>query len=413
MNESVNLKARQKVESLLIKVDPDKGWNPADMGKPVDEHGKSIEAVTVDVSAVKRQVKQFVADATQKQQGVDLVMAKLIGMKTTDTLMSNVQAAECCWKRLIVKGHMIVICAEGNGGKTTIMVNAAADMSKDGLNVLYINVDSSASDLIWYHEHAQEHGYSLIAPDLHEGMSASDALSHLKEMANDNIVRPNLVIILDTLKKFTDVINKSRSKEFYATLRKLTAKGITLVCLAHTNKYNDDTGMPVFEGTGDLRNDFDELIYFTRVVNEDKTLTVTTKIDKDRAVGLKDTSFHISRDREVKEIPLVDTAAIKQFQRMLEEKAEVVEFIKSSIDPETRTANGLHDLSVANGLGFGQKEIRKVAEFFDARNCDTPLWESAMGVKNGRYYFPIGKGQNVPKDAPVRMPEAVESDGFL
>jgi len=35
MNESVNLKARQKVESLLVKVDPDKGWNPDDMGKPI------------------------------------------------------------------------------------------------------------------------------------------------------------------------------------------------------------------------------------------------------------------------------------------------------------------------------------------------------------------------------------------
>jgi len=42
-------------------------------------------------------------------------------------------------------------------------------------------------------------------------------------------------------------------------LRSLTGRGATVICLGHCNKYPDAQGWPVYEGTGDLRSDFDEL----------------------------------------------------------------------------------------------------------------------------------------------------------
>ena len=45
------------------------------------------------------------------------------------------------------------------------------------------------------------------------------------------------VFIFDTLKKMTDVINKRAAKDLLATLRGLSTKGMTIILLAHTNKY--------------------------------------------------------------------------------------------------------------------------------------------------------------------------------
>ena len=42
-------------------------------------------------------------------------------------------------------------------------------------------------------------------------------------------------------------------------LRSLTGRGATVICLGHCNKYPDAQGYPIYEGTGDLRSDFDEL----------------------------------------------------------------------------------------------------------------------------------------------------------
>jgi hypothetical protein len=86
------------------------------------------------------------------------------------------------------------------------------------------------------------------------------SVPNLRQISLTNSDLSKSVIVLDTLKKFGDMMNKSKSKLFNSLLRTLTTKGITVVCLAHTNKHDDKDGKPIFEGTGDLRNDFDELI---------------------------------------------------------------------------------------------------------------------------------------------------------
>jgi hypothetical protein len=58
-----------------------------------------------------------------------------------------------------------------------------------------------------------------------------------------------------------DVMRKEDAKAFYALCRKLTTLGATVILLAHTNKYNDAEGFPVYEGTGDVVSDSDDVFY--------------------------------------------------------------------------------------------------------------------------------------------------------
>ena len=37
-------------------------------------------------------------------------------------------------------------------------------------------------------------------------------------------------------------MSKQKAKDLYSIFRKLTSKGMTIICLAHTNKYDDRDG---------------------------------------------------------------------------------------------------------------------------------------------------------------------------
>lgn len=201
-----------------------------------------------------------------------------------DEHVSKMSEAEFLIPNMIVRGHVAAYVAPGNGGKTAIFVYLCEKLSAKGLKVFYINVDGSPSDLKRHHAHAKLHNYQVIAPDACDGKSAADVIEIFKSMIQSNQRCDDYVFILDTLKKFTDVIDKRQSKELYNLMRALTVKGATVCLLGHCNKYNDSEGGLVYEGTADLRNDLDELIYLKSSKNESKNiLEITTRPDKVRA----------------------------------------------------------------------------------------------------------------------------------
>jgi hypothetical protein len=261
----------------------------------------------------------------------------LLTMEVTEEIVKNIADAKFAWRQLIPEGHMIVICSKANGGKTTLMVHIAGDMARDGYRVMYINADASASDIKDYKHHAMEYGYALINPDLTNG-TADRVTEELRLISLADGDFSKVVIILDTLKKFGDMMNKAKLKQFNSLLRTLTAKGITVICLAHTNKHDDKDGKPIFEGTGDIRNDFDELIYLIPIKNPDGTTTVSTLKDKTRA-AIRDESFIITADREVKLLEHhIDTLAISEWQKNLADDEPVIQFILENISPISKPA---------------------------------------------------------------------------
>ncbi len=240
-----------------------------------------------------------------EEQSLGITMSNLLGYKAPGVTALNVASsdkgffddltlreedvkkmaeAEFLIPDMIVRGHVAAYVAPGNGGKTTIFIYLCEQLVKLGLEVFYINVDGSPGDLKRHFAHSAIHGYRVIAPDARDGKSPADVLGKLREMAKSNADLANQVFIFDTLKKFVDVIDKRMAKELYQLFRNLTVKGATICLLGHTNKYNDAEGNAIYEGTADLRNDLDELIYLDVYKNEaNNTLEVTTRPDKVRA----------------------------------------------------------------------------------------------------------------------------------
>lgn len=307
-------------------------------------------------------------------------------MEVTAEAVSKIADAEFAWLDLIVQGHMIAICAKPNGGKTTIMVHAAGEMaSKNGYQVIYINADAAASDLKHYKKHAGDFGYKLLSPDL-ANEAPEKVIHELKKLAIGNHNLSGHVLILDTLKKFTDMMCKKRGKELYSILRALTTKGMTIICLAHTNKYNDNDGKPIFEGVGDLRSDFDELIYLIPCKNEDGSMTVSTAIDKCRAV-LQECSFNISANRDVHVLnKYVDTVAASHLQEKLKDDDDVIQFISNNIELQSKSVTELYELARGSGLHLSRKRIDSVLKRYSDVSSSSPKWSTSPAPTNGIKY---------------------------
>ncbi|MET0104833.1 MAG: AAA family ATPase [Sedimenticola sp.] len=232
---------------------------------------------------------------------------------------------------LIIRGHLIVIPAPPNGGKTTIIWHLCQEMVDKGFRVYYVNADISGGDAKHLVQEAYERGINLLLPDMKAGLSMNDVVNNITQMNEQAEDYSDYVFIFDTLKKMTDVINKTRSKELYKVLRGLTAKGMTVVTLAHTNKYNGEDGKPIFEGTGDMRSDFDELIYLIPQHNPDGSMTVSTDPDKVRGT-FEPITFNISPEREVTlQSEYVDVTEYQRRKAQLERDEPTIEAIREAI----------------------------------------------------------------------------------
>jgi archaellum biogenesis ATPase FlaH len=325
---------------------------------------------------------QIATKTAKSEMRIKNPLSKLLSMEITKEMIQELQDAKFAWRKLIVRGHLIIIVAEANGGKTTILTFICAELVKDGYQVIYINADASMSNLKEYAIQGQHDGYVVISPDL-SNVTTDDVISLLKEMSKSDEDYSKTVIVLDTLKKFADLMQKSRAKEFNNILRALTTKGLTVICLAHTNKYKDADGRPVFEGTGDLRNDCDELIYLNPVTNPDGTKTVTTDYDKVRA-DIENVSFKILPNRSVVVLPTtVDTVALAKEQKTLVEDAELIEFISFHLQEFSKSKPELIKLAKDAGIEANRRVVERVVEQYCQGKAIYPKWRRVRNHPNG------------------------------
>jgi len=247
---------------------------------------------------------------TTKEQKVSLTSSEsvnvsdlLSSLALQESHVAEMQDAVFIVNELIVRGHMVAIVAPANSGKTALMIHFAVQIARQGYQLLYVNVDAGPDDLKRHFEHSKKHGYKLIAPDAILGKSPRDVLVEFQRYLKTGVDLSNTVIVLDTLKKFVDVIEKRAAKELYSLLRGLTVRGCTVVLLGHTNKHTNKDNQTIYEGTADLRNDVDELIYLDAQKDEAKSvLRITTRPDKVRA-NIKPRSFLVHLpDRWVEEL---------------------------------------------------------------------------------------------------------------
>ncbi|MDQ2077628.1 AAA family ATPase [Marinimicrobium sp. ABcell2] len=184
-------------------------------------------------------------------------------------------------------GQSTVIYARPNAGKTLLVIwmiihNIQLGEMR-GEDVFYINADDNHKGLTHKLELAEQHGFMMLAPGYNE-FRADMLAGVLAELMETGEARGK-VLILDTVKKFADLMRKDKASIFGNAVRQFVSHGGTVIMLAHVNKHADADGKVIFAGTSDLVDDAD-CAFTLEVLTDDKaTGTRSVKFENFKSRG--------------------------------------------------------------------------------------------------------------------------------
>ena len=212
----------------------------------------------------------------------------------------------------------------------------------------------------------------------YNGFRANDLLNILAGLIMNDQAK-EVILILDTLKKFTDLMDKRLSSRFSHAIRQFILRGGTCISLAHTNKHRNSDGKPVYAGTTDIIDDADcaYLMYEVNIDVDTETKTVLFENIKARGNVARQVAYRYSiaeglAYREMLEsvVPVNDIEASSLQQAAeIESDAQtldaITECIRGGIVTKMRLA-----VTAAKRSGVSRRSVLKI---IDRYTGDDPL----------------------------------------
>jgi len=155
--------------------------------------------VDIDVDAIIRNRKKFsMKNFSLNGQSQDMKKRMLADRYVLD--------------RIAILGQATTIYAKPNTGKTLLVIWMIIESIKAGRitgeNVFYINADDDYKGLVYKVGLAEKYGFQMLAPS-HNGFDSASLQGYMQQLISNGTAR-NTVMILDTLKKFTDLMDKKK-----------------------------------------------------------------------------------------------------------------------------------------------------------------------------------------------------------
>ncbi|WP_165837136.1 AAA family ATPase [Phenylobacterium hankyongense] len=205
--------------------------------------------------------------------------------------------------RFVVRGQATMIYAEPNAGKTLIVLNLCLDAIArrviDPDNVYYINADDSSQGVATKLRLMQDAGAHVLVPGY--GPFKTHHLAEMLDQAVAQRTALGTLVIIDTYKKFTDLMDKRRTSVLNQVCRQYVMAGGTVVALGHTAKNPNADGTPRYQGGTDVLEDFDA-VYVGRPIipkaGADERVVKFTRI-KCRADSPEDVAYAYATTRGI------------------------------------------------------------------------------------------------------------------
>ena len=122
-------------------------------------------------------------------------------------------------------------------------------------SIYYVNADDTSRGIAEKQRVLQPAGIVQVALGIN-GFQPKQLFSLLNaHIANGSA--PQTAVILDTVKKFTNLLDSSAASEANEKFRAFTANGGTIIGLGHVNKHKNEDGEHIYKGTSDVLDDWD------------------------------------------------------------------------------------------------------------------------------------------------------------
>ena len=298
---------------------------------------------------------------------------------------------------LVLRGQAVAIFAWPNAGKTLIFFFLVIEAIRAGVvepsSVHYINMDDNAAGLRDKLLLAEEFGFQMLA----DGYFDFDA-----QAFNDSLVRMTdtdtahgVVVILDTLKKFVNTMDKTRSAAFGRLVRRFVMKGGTVVALAHANKHPNAQGKVTYSGTSDIVDDFD-CAFVLDVLNNDAdsgTRTVEFTNIKRRGNVDQTAAYTYTLDRDISYAQLLASVAPANPEQVAPLKAAidaaadstviaaVLECLGDGIDTKMQLAG-----AVSQRVGVSRRKAMAVIEKYTGNDPQQHRWRYVVKARGAQVF---------------------------
>ncbi|WP_289028755.1 hypothetical protein [uncultured Paraglaciecola sp.] len=302
--------------------------------------------------------------------------------------------------RMAILGQATAFYAKPNAGKTLmtlwLLIDAIKRQEIEGSKVFYINADDNHKGLVCKLKLAENNNFHMLAPS-YNGFNPNDFLPMLKTIIHQDTAS-GTIIILDTLKKFTDVMDKKIGTEFGKVIRAFVSKGGTVIMLAHTNKHRDNDGKVIFSGTSDIVDDID-CAYTLDITSDDPfNRTVIFENFKSRGDVVKTISYSYSAtegqdyyDLLASVEPVDEARAAKlQAQKIIDEKLAknemIIEAAIEAIDEGINTKTDLAEL-VRKNTGISLSKVHSALKEHEGSDFHNGhRWRVSKADKNKHVY---------------------------
>lgn len=300
---------------------------------------------------------------------------------------------------LAIVGQMTAFYAKPNSGKTLLTLRLLIDAIKrgdvDGKNVYYVNADDNYKGLVTKLKIAKRHGFHMLAPG-HGGFKSDALVNHLDKLVMYGKAAET-IIVLDTLKKFTDLMDKQAGSSFMARVREFVSHGGTVVMLAHTNKHRDADGKLVFAGTSDVVDDID-CAYIMDMVDSgtsDKTVmfenfksrgdvddTATYRFSKQAGQDYAELVASVTKVSDEEARQAEDRA---KTQALLEKNHEIIEAVREAVGNDEVPKQVL--LDAGRDAGYSRAKVqRAIRDHTGSDWLAGHRWSAKRGEKNAQLF---------------------------
>lgn len=314
---------------------------------------------------------------------------------------------------LVLMGQATVIYAKANTGKTLIafhlIIEAIKNARIDPSKLYYINMDDNSSGLVDKVRLAVEYGFHMIA-DGHQRFESKEFRKAMEKMIETDTAR-GFIVVLDTLKKFVNTMDKRESSDFARVVRQFSLKGGTLIALSHTNKHAGKDGKPQYSGTTDIVDDFDcafTLATVDQQVDSQQKVVEFENIKRRGDVALT-ASYSYTLERcsyeelllSVKEVDALELLPIKHATEVKAD-ATIITAIAACITDGINSKMKLVDAS-AKRVSVSKRTALNVLQKYTGEDPSIHRWMFGTQQRGAKVYRLLEHTQGMKTDAPMTL----------
>jgi hypothetical protein len=292
-------------------------------------------------------------------------------------------------------------------GKTLIglklLIEAIQDGRIDPRNVYYINADDTYKGIVTKKRLAEEYGFNMLVPG-HGGFKADMLVEVLRNRAVSGRAQ-GCIVILDTLKKFTDLMSKGASSAFGDVQRGFISNGGTVIGYAHVNKAKGEDGGSVHAGTTDIIDDGDCAYIIDEVEDDGDIKIVKFRNIKDRGDVAQVVNYQYKSKGNAPKMPylelLYSVAELDPIQaKKAQARAIIAERLATNNDYIVAVLDHLNShpgevikgdlVALLSDMGLSKAKATKVLDAHTGTDkVQGHRWNTVKGVKNALHFIGI------------------------